>query len=303
MFCVADRLLAERPIIEKWEENPWEHWFRRWNLTWEDSWLADCRDPTPLERQFWEMDRVEQKTWRWEISQDFDRSLGLIDSIRTGNLVVDAYQSRYYHKDYETLSVSSALVSPHTAQALLRALQTTSNSHRYRIPPEGDELEIDVADFKLKGWLRDVHPHSDGIDESDPLRNQLSSTMTIPGQLFTEWARLHFSTDKKKSWRKEHPEKLVTLFEHWNDCPQIDRAYGFKSEGSRLWISIDELLQFLKESRSSLIIACRIDRHSERRDDVEDVEGIPGYAKLYLIHSNGTIETLGRSSHLGGAAC
>jgi hypothetical protein len=303
MFCVADRLLTERPIIEKWGENPWESWFRRWNLTWEDTWLADRRDPTPLERQFWEIDRADQKTWRWEISSlDFDHALGLITRIHTGSLVVDAYQHRYYHKDYETLCISSALVSLHTAQALLQALQTT-NSHSYWLPSAGDESEIDIADFELKGWLKNIRIDFDGIDESDPLRNQLSSTITMPGQLFTEWARLHFSKDTKKSWREDHPEKTVTLFEHWDDCPQTDRAYGFKTEGSRLWINIDELLRFLKESKFSLIIACRIDRHSERHDNIEDIEGIPGYAKLYLIRSNGTIETLGGSSHLGRTAC
>ena len=54
----------------------------------------------------------------------------------------------------ESIVVHSALVSPERSLSLLRALQTTKNVYDYKIPDAGDNLEIDHAHYKLKGWIK-----------------------------------------------------------------------------------------------------------------------------------------------------
>ena len=57
-----------------------------------------------------------------------------------------------------------------TAISLVRALQTVDDSWDYHIPLAGDDSEIDVYSYKLKGWIIDDR-HDLGIDERDPFRH------------------------------------------------------------------------------------------------------------------------------------
>ncbi|HFF1654075.1 hypothetical protein ACE2AL_05475 [Providencia sp. SKLX074055] len=79
--------------------------------------------------------------------------LGL--SSEDGNLVVDAYHDIRTSNHRSSARISSALVNPEIGVSLIRALQTSDDSHDYRLPPAGHELEINDDPFLLHGWLNE----------------------------------------------------------------------------------------------------------------------------------------------------
>lgn len=299
MFCVADHLLRNRPVVrDEGKSDPYGNWLARWTIAWPNFWLADIRDPVPLEDIYWSLERPESKDWEQEISPDaFDPLVRIPDSLLPGFIVLHGWCRRANQGASETMHISSALVTPETAPALLRALQTVVNPRDYRIPPEGDELEIAEEGFELKGWLKILQSDWEGIDQNDPLRNNLSSSLVVPGKDFVEWGNLVSSPERKHYWRKGNEEEKVTILECWNDLQVTEREYkGFYSEGHRFWVRVKTLLEYLRNRRRCLIVECMIDRWVDRKGLGKYV---PGKAKIYLIHPDGTVETLRERYCLG----
>ena len=292
MFCTAGELLKTHPAIyDEWENDPYGHWLARWTLNWPGYWLADLRDSLPLEDIYWYLGEPTGENWKQEISPDaFDPLIGLNKTSIPKFLVLHGYYRRAVHGASESMYISSALVTPETAPALLCAMQTAVNPNDYRVPPEGDELEISSEGFELKGWLRILESECGGIDENDPLRNQLSSSLVVPGTDFVSWENLECSSDHKRYWRCGYEDKPVTNLECWDEQPKTDREdRGFYSEGHRLWVDVNILLDYLKERQRCLIVKCMIDRWADKEGTGKYV---PGKAKIYLIHADGTLETL-----------
>lgn len=305
MFCAAVELLVEKPLVEcDSKSDPWAEWLAQWDLAWQDGWISDRRDPTPLERRFWIKDDTPDDDWSTEPNDAaFDMAVGLQSTEHKGFVVGQGDNYRFYYDDYEHTSVASALVAPERADALLRALQTTSDPSDYRIPDQGNELEINEGEFKLQGWLKCVLPDHEGIDSHDPLRNELDRALITPGSLFCDWAGLISNETLALFWRKRSPETAVTMFEHWNDMPRNGYHGGFRSEGKRLLIRTGELLRFLKCEGWSLIIKCELSRHIKRgsHEDTEESSWRPK-AKLYLIRADGVVQTIRGSFVLGEAS-
>ncbi len=68
MFCAADELLRNRPVIlDEWEKDPFDDWLTRWTLAWPNHWLSDMRDPVPLEDIYWHLERPESEDWEQQI--------------------------------------------------------------------------------------------------------------------------------------------------------------------------------------------------------------------------------------------
>lgn len=293
MFCTANELLKTHPVkYDEWENDPYSNWLKRWTLNWPGYWLADLRDSLPLEDIHWYLSDPIDDNWTQQISQDaFDPLIGLNNTSIPEVLVLHGYYRRAVRGASESMYISSALVTPDNALALLRALQTSVNPNQDHIPLEGDEEDEFPDGFELKGWLRMLKSEWDsGIDETDPLRNHLSSSLVVPGSDFVSWANLEYSSDRKRYWQHENVDKPVTTLECWDEQPKTDREdRGFYSEGHRLWVHVNTLLEYLKERQRCLIVKCMIDRWADKEGTGKYV---PGKAKIYLIHEDGTLETL-----------
>ena len=87
MFCVASELLKLKPFAgQDQEEEHFDDWLSSWGNTWKEFWLSDLRDPLPLEKKYWNKIRNEAE-WEWSFSlEDFERGIGIKDSIYPGYL-------------------------------------------------------------------------------------------------------------------------------------------------------------------------------------------------------------------------
>src|SRR5437868_13635190 len=98
-----------------------------------------------------------------------------------------------------TVTVDSALVSPSTAGALVRALQTVDDPLDYCLPSVTDHLEIDTPPYRLKGWLDDKYSDT-GIDQRDPLRYDVGAIRSRPSNQVVSALKLEFVYENALKW-------------------------------------------------------------------------------------------------------
>jgi hypothetical protein len=171
IWCATGELMQVRALARATEDDPdpFERWLSEDGLTAPPFWLADLRRMKPLEDRLWSRPQDDVDTWVENVGDDdFLAEFGLGSD--DGMIVVrSSHETRSPHF-MQSVRVETALVSPDTASALVRALQTVNDSWDYRIPLAGDDFEIDVPPYKLLGWLNDVQ-NDLGIDRRDPPRH------------------------------------------------------------------------------------------------------------------------------------
>ncbi|RUR55185.1 AVAST type 3 anti-phage nuclease/ATPase Avs3a [Vreelandella populi] len=293
MMTVAGHLLTTLPLHQDPEET-WDdftEWLSCHDLSRKDGrWLADRRDPAPFEWAKWK-NEVSTEEWRWSLSSDdFDKVLfGSGDKINVwGNWSLISGQRR------ESVHITSALVSTSHSYALLRALQTTTHSHDYRIPKAGDDGEINQGGFQLKGWV--VHDIDDsGVDRQDPWAGDIRFPAIQPARFVRELMGLK-SDVERRSWVTGTGNSIETVF--WS------RTWGYfqdddeeRESGQRLETSISFIRQLLNASETDLIVSVEVSRrrrysqHSHRENE-EGLSYVAPYAKLFLIRGDGSVHTI-----------
>jgi hypothetical protein len=307
MFCVASELATTHKVVpSRWDDDGdrWESWLDSWGLTWKDDWLADRRGVTPFEPELWERGKYESaETWQLALSEtDCDAAADVCGRRRPQFILAYANETRYRYDQSEHVTIHTALVSALTARSLLHALNETANPFDYRIPDEGDRLEIDENEgsirFSLKGWTSDRNAGNEGFDLSDPLRNQLGTTLIAPGPTFVKSLNLVFDQRGYNTYRQQDRSLPVTCFECWNDVPREEEHHSFATEGKRLWVNRDAALTYLSDSEQAIIVMCIIDRRTRRDWDSEE-KAHGRKTKLYVIHKDGTIESASRDHRAG----
>lgn len=310
MFYVANELLETIPIIN--EEHLYrnmDEWMDKWCTVWNNHWLADLRDETPWEIDFWRSDDYlpyYTENWIYNIqSKDFDSKLHTNSQKNSEEgdwLVVAASYGRHWRNDHEDVYVTSSLVNTDKSRSLLFALQTVSNPVRFKLPVEDeDRMEFEESGFSLKGWIRHISYENEGEDSRDNYAYYLNKTFTSLGEKFIDWAGLTITSDYRFGFNRQN--KLITKFENWSDFNDHSRhPNGFGSKGYRLLVKKEVLLSFLKENKCSLILECKVNRHLEK-DYSSNKEEDNGYGymannfKIFLIHSDGSTETINSRSN------
>jgi hypothetical protein len=201
MWCAIGELMQTRPLADL-KDNDYrslKYRISRHSLVNPPIWLADLRRSKPLERRFWFHPTENIDKWVNTVSDaDFLTELGLADE----NIVIDGYHEIRSRNLRCSTQVHSALVSPKTAAALVRALQLVPHYSDYRLPSTGDDFEIDAPPYRLKAWLEDGESRS-GIDERDPFRFDVSHIQALPADELTA------AFDLVQSY-KDHPVWLTT---------------------------------------------------------------------------------------------
>jgi hypothetical protein len=197
--------------------------------------------------------------------------------------------------------VTTSLVSPATALALVRALQTTWNDFDYRIPPEGDELEIDDENYRLRGWLKSNGGDS-RFDRTDRFRNSARRVECEPGQTITKVLGLSYQFDHCARWFRPYDPEPTFMYEAWGhpeteDDREIFYDDDVRSDGYRLLVRISDLAEFLANQRMELImeVGLRRDEKGKRSSSYDDEDSTEvKFDRLFLFRMDGTIQAAER---------
>jgi hypothetical protein len=278
------------------DSDTFEHWLSREGLTSPPWWLADFHGPKPLDERLWVVPQKSVSEWvEATCNNDFLAELGLVAD--DGTVIVSSGHDTRSRNFRSTARVHSALVSPDTAGALVRALQTVDNPWTYIIPPAGDEREIVAPPYKLIGWLA-IGRHELGIDEHDPLRYEVGAVACTPSEKTVAALNLEFVYNGQARWVEANRRNPVFVYEAWGDNRGDEHDDRFlyndtvRSSGWQLRIQKEALSTFLNEMRLDLIVEVAITRrnkgHGYSRDDEEGTK--EAQFDRVLLRRDGTIE-------------
>jgi hypothetical protein len=293
MLAVAAKLLKAMPVINRhdWHANEWDEWIQRHSLTRTDKrWLADRRDPQPIQGRAW-LREQKSKNWRWEINQS-DFLDGLLTE-RNNEPWMNVYGDWTVTDDSrrESFSVSSALVNPDISLSLLNALTTCANPRDFYIPLfKEDEEDIKKFPFILEGWIFRGEPRK-YFDEYDPFAGDISYPPHIPGETIIEHFNLGSDVDQRE-WRLLESDQVVMISEIWGDKSPEGRDKEMP-HGTRLIGSFSFLKNLCASLKRDLIIKVQIERHyqygSYRSEPDDEIKYPPPYCKVYLFKPNGEL--------------
>jgi hypothetical protein len=304
LLAVGELIDEAAPIsVETYQDadDPLREWVSRHTDVSPNSWLVDLRTPAPLDPLVYhELGPLHE--WRARTDHEFEHELGF--SARKGWLTVASSRTVWDTDRHGSSYVSSALVSPDTASALLRALQTTDDPNDYALPreptdPDWPEHEIDDGEFVLLGWLRNVGEDHGSIEEHDPLR-RISGAYATPGRSFQQSTGARPDSSGLRLY--DAAGRLVCESELWSDeiGDSRDRVRERYTEGRRTWVALPALLRFLDARGLDLIVKVVIQRQIDRRMREESDYDL-GIGRVYLVRRDGTLEGLGSRRPLGSA--
>lgn len=292
MMMVAGKLLETKPIHldPDYSKDEFNDWLHRHDLSRQDGrWLADRRDPIPLERPAWK-DEAENAEWRWSLARnDFDRILLASD----GRMNLWGHWTWSSGHREEDIHVASALVSPDRSMALLRALQSVDNPQDYRIPDANDDSQIDFEGFQLKGWIVDRYCDR-GLDEHDPWAGAISYPSPVPSSYITDTMNLTPDSEHRR-WFVQGDHVDVAWAQVWGTFIEKDDDETNHESGVRFQASFEFIVSLLNKLEMNLLVEIQIKRSHryprwQRSDD--EIRFIPPSTRLFLVKTNGRICTL-----------
>lgn len=300
MMSVAAKLIENMPVIGKrdWgEEDSWKYWLSLHLLARPDGkWLADRRDPLPSRRPEWVTD-IDVENWRTDIQgQDFLDAFISTEHDETWLHIKGRWTERRDSK-YEKYSVSTALVSRETSEALQRALATCSDSSDYKIPDfEERSMEFDSGKFRLKGWIHNPD-HNNGLDERDPYGNNLRQPPFSPGKPYLDKLKLTVDREGKK-WT-DGEGQLAMKCDTWSSNP-IGYDKEVSQEGMRLSASLKLLKGLCEAFDCDLIIKVNVSRNIDYKyqSNKEEYKYVTHH-QVYLFSADGRLRTTTQSFSLG----
>ena len=306
MQCAAGELVDELPVlVDEYDgECAWAAWLEYHLPASTKFWLADLRAPTPFRQTSWGYFPPMEEWLERPDPAEYDAALGIGEQGHDSEIVVDGDIEEYDRERRSTVRVASALVSPDTASALLRALQMADPGN-FRLPYEAEESEYDdfeirELDFVLQGWISGWRREKEYLDEHDPLTREIKGPFSLLGRDFTETLNLSLSDDFLTY--STPTGEIVGRLEIWSDNPQekdyITEAF---STGQRLWVNTEVLLDYLRHREMDLIVEAKISRNVEKRystgSSTEEREYDLGKSTICILRKDGSLETLaGRRS-------
>ena len=305
MYMVAGNLADQNcdkniPAKKDWD-NDWQS-FLEFKIPQCKFWFSDTLTSTPLVPEYWGKlpDTIEGKKYT-----DIDFLTILQPKVHNKKQYFPLHKSisTWSSNTSSTISVETALVSLDKANALMRALQQEKNPYNYRIPPEGSDLEINIAGFHLQGIVKEWQL-SQPIENQNPLNRGLGEDQVfdLPSALLTQHFHLVPDFTMQQYFSNNGNQKKHIIFtEKWTDNPQEQNYISTPfSEGAITWIEIDSLLDFISIRNQALIIEVQIDRNKEKNSGIsgENYTSTPPQHRIFFLRGNGSLETVERSFHL-----
>jgi len=300
MLAIAAKLLHAMPVVQQsdYADDEWNNWLNNHTLTRSDGcWLADRRDPAPLERRAW-IGEEKSNNWRWEITPD-----DIIEGIRiTHNgepwLHIAGYWSDHDGGYEERYRVSAALVSPLTSQSLLNALVYNDDHYNCYLPfPDENHDMLKGTSFDLNRIVCDDYVEK-RLDEFDPLAGKIEYPPYQVNKFILEQFQLENDLEQR-TWRLPGMKEASIICEIWGEDFENERNEPIRY-GKRMGASLDFLKQLCVETGNEIIFLVQIERtisRAYRRDEYESGYQ-PPYYKIYVFSENGTLRDEKRNYHL-----
>jgi hypothetical protein len=302
MWCTAGELLKSHPLAASDYDGDGLFEEIAGALTFAPTlWLSDLRSPKPLEERFW-LPAENNGKWVQEPSvAEVVELLGLSSS--NGWWVVHADYDCYWANLHESVRVTSCLVSPATASALLRALQSSGDVHGHYLPCADDRDDgIDSPPFKLKGWLEQAEGRS-GLDSKDSLADGMSPHFMQPGADIRNALNLMPSTEYIFGWEQKSTSELTFYAEQWADVipdrARRDEAEFVRASGTRLHCRQHGVQEVLLQEKCDLLIKVKTYRkeYEEHRYSESDKGESAYFVRYILLTSQGGIRDA--TGHIG----
>jgi hypothetical protein len=277
-----------------WESRPFAA-SERWPNLLRCAEIAERLDPTQAQGYY----RRSLKSAEGISDADFDDVLGLNVATRSGQLVVDATSHFVARGRREIVYVSSALVSPKPAPALLRAFQIIDEPSDYGLPHEAgpiDQRNVNIPGFQLHPWIFDRSADR-GTQDHDPASKHLSTYFHRPTEPLIRYFKLTASTPT--AWADPHG-KPVLEEEIWDDGVSEDEHYNAVSSGRLVWCSLAHIRSVLRAAGRSLLLKITIERrHNRDQQEIRDKKHECRKARLYLYTAEGRLLTVDSSRQIG----
>lgn len=299
MLVVAGKLIDKMPVIKDrdWCDDEWMEWLSRHLLTRNDGkWLSDARGPLPLERPEWIALPKDDKWYTNLTIENFFSCLKEVDGDDVWLNIKGGWTEKHAERT-ETYSISSALVSPATADALLRALSTCIDTYDYKLPNYREkDMEIHTGDFCLKGWIPD-NSISVRLDESDPYAEKVSYPPYTLGGYIIKHLDMS-STDDGRYWRYNKSKEIALKYATWSsNRERIDDDPD--QSGTRLKANVSFLKHLCKTLKCNLIIDVGIGREISSRYDRENRKYTRPQHVIYILSEDGKLKNTDTSYNLG----
>ena len=305
MFCAAGEMAAMYPMAVRLYDDgpsqPWDEWLRDHVGASAQYWLADLRVPAPYRPDCWGQFPPLQEWLQNVDPAEYDAALGFDESGHPGEMVVLAHHTVGDDERQSTVRVKSALVNPHASHALMRALQTT-DPNDFMLPVDNygpEDRQISESGFELRAWLRNEEIQN-GLDQYDPCARLETSNLSAFGHDFLTFTSAQVSAIPILYTKTDG--STIGRLEIWNDSIETERITQPYSHGERLWVRLDLLIRYLAHTQSDLIISVEIERNQTNRGTrEEDYSYDRTRAAIYLLHADGTLETVAGSRQIGAS--
>jgi hypothetical protein len=256
----------------------------------------------------WKEDPRTDIGWLRNVRRDeFLTEVGVRAPMRKGWIVVEGCNTACFPKREANVRISSALVSPEAAPALVRALQAANNPWNFRIPGEDDELQIDEPPYRLLGWLAHIEGGT-RFDENDPFRYEVGQIRAKPGRKLTKTLELVPQAGIHRTWICNDTGEAALIYEAWCDGPPPEEDYAprnIRSNGWRLWARADMMRSFLAGGGWDLICEVQVERRlrNEYGRLYEADAKRKTHDKILLLQANGSVaDAKGRIGSWTGAS-
>lgn len=305
ILFVVSEFLQKYPLW-KADDNwgSFSYWLSELSLTEPPVWLADLRDPKPLEDQLWLPGNDDENKWLSRTArQDFLACLFPSEGKDRSIIRVDGSWISEFPTRETRFDISSALVNPATASSLARALQTREDhSWGYHFPDEQDDEDersqgFSTMPFKLTGWLTDRR-NDGGLDKKDTFTNGIAPGRRTPGAATAAKLTLTAVSLPTKAWSTNTSALLAMEQLVWSDLPERYedsswRSRETKSHGHLLQIRSDVLSSLLRIESMDLIVGVHIQRRLEQEYGGRyggETKKTKSFEKFFIFRADGTIE-------------
>ncbi|KPM50021.1 ATP-binding protein [Jiulongibacter sediminis] len=302
MFCSATELLRKEPLyIDEFDGNSgkWENWIGTWAGSELGGFLlSEYRDSIPPKFTFEIESSINVNDWIKNIrTKEYDQIVGIENNSLNKKVFVYGEYSKHRNDIWEKVDISSAIVSPKTSKALMRALHSTQNWYEDGFPYE-DEYDNDidgsnmkVEEFEFIGWIKQIYVGLRCEQEFDSFANELKPFFYSFDNIVKELYEIQ-SDDIGKSFFCENLK--IGEIKNWDNTHKRIRGNTIGYSGNTFEVDSSFLLSFLRKVGFDLLLECRVKRYERNEVSSSYSEDSSIKArKFYLISSNGTVNTLG----------